>query len=233
MNEYQTARPYAPVAELATEARATFVSRTYAHLCAAIFAFTLIEVYLFKTGLAESIARALLGVSWLIVLGGFVVVSWLASHVAHRTASLPAQYAALAAYVVAEAIIFVPLLFVAQAVAPGVISSAAGATFLGFGGLTAVVFLTRRDFSFLRGVLMWAGIVAALAIVCGVLFSFNLGTWFSVGMIAVAGGAILYDTSNVLHHYPEDRYVGAALELFASVALMFWYVLRLFLGSRR
>ena len=44
--------------------------------------------------------------------------------------------------------------------------------------------------------------------------------------------AILYDTSNVLHHFPEDRYVGAALQLFASVALMFWYVLRLFMSSR-
>jgi FtsH-binding integral membrane protein len=51
-------------------------------------------------------------------------------------------------------------------------------------------------------------------------------------MVALAGGAILYDTSNVLHHYPEDRYVAAALELFASVALMLWYVLRLFLSRR-
>jgi FtsH-binding integral membrane protein len=41
-----------------------------------------------------------------------------------------------------------------------------------------------------------------------------------------------YDTSNVLHHYPEDRYVGAALELFASVAMMLWYVLRLFMSRR-
>ncbi len=60
------------------------------------------------------------------------------------------------------------------------------------------------------------------------LFGFNLGTWFSVAMVGLAGGAILYDTSNILRHFPEDRYVGAALELFASVALMFWYVLRIF-----
>ena len=53
-----------------------------------------------------------------------------------------------------------------------------------------------------------------------------------LAMVAFAGAAILYDTSNVLRHYPEDRYVAASLELFASTALMFWYVLRL-LSSRR
>ena len=64
----------------------------------------------------------------------------------------------------------------------------------------------------------------------GLPFGFELGTWFSVAMVAFAGAAILYDTSNVLHHYPEDRYVAGALQLFASVALMFWYVLRLFMS---
>ncbi|HTI99948.1 MAG TPA: Bax inhibitor-1 family protein, partial [Dongiaceae bacterium] len=106
-------------------------------------------------------------------------------------------------------------------------------TFIGFTGLTLIVFLTRKDFSFLRGLLFWGGIVALTAIVGGVLFGFQLGTFFSVAMVALAGAAILYDTSNVLHHYPADRHVAAALELFASVALMFWYVLRLFLSSRR
>jgi FtsH-binding integral membrane protein len=51
-------------------------------------------------------------------------------------------------------------------------------------------------------------------------------------MVALAGGAILFDTSNVLHRYPTDRHVAAALALFASVALMFWYVLRIFMATR-
>jgi FtsH-binding integral membrane protein len=58
----------------------------------------------------------------------------------------------------------------------------------------------------------------------------TLGTWFSVAMVALAGASILYDTSNIIHHYRDDRYVGAALELFASVAMMFWYLLRLFMS---
>lgn len=220
------------VNELDAQSRGTFVSRTYAHLFGAVSAFILIEVFFFKTGLAPMIARGLLGVSWLLVLGGFVVVSWLASRTAHLARSKAAQYIALGCYVIAESIIFVPLLYIADKVAPGAITSAATVTFLAFAALTAVVFLTGKDFSFLRGLLCWGGIIALALIGGGVIFGFHLGTYFSVAMVAFAGAAILYDTSNILHHYPEDRYVAAALELFASVALLLWYVLRLFLSRR-
>ncbi len=221
-----------PVSELGVDVRGAFITRTYTHLLGSIGAFTLIEIYLFSTGLAHSIAQVMLGGSWLIVLGGFMVVSWIATHLAQSSQSMGAQYGALAGFVVAEAIVFVPLLFMAQEVAPGVIENAATLTLVGFAGLTAVAFQTRRDFSFLGGILRWGFIAALVLIVGSVLFGFNLGVLFSVAMIVLAGGAILYDTSNVLHHYPEDRHVGAALQLFASVALLFWYVLRLLMSMR-
>ena len=217
------------------DSRARFIMRTYNHLFGALALFTLIEVFLFKTGLADAIAVSLLGTSygWLLVMGGFMLVGWLASSTAANSRSLPAQYAALAGYVAAESIIFVPLLYVAERFAPSTIRSAAAVSLLGFGGLTAIVFVTRKDFSFLRGVLMWAGIAALLLIVASVIFGFQLGTFFSVAMIAFAGAAILYDTSNVLRNFPEDRYVAASLQLFASVALLFWHVLRLFMSAQR
>jgi uncharacterized protein len=230
---YQDVYPDRMTAIADANRRATFVSRTYAHLTGAIFLFALIEIVLFQTGVAVRIAQALLGVSWLVVLGGFMLVGWLASHAAGRSMSMGVQYLALLAFVVAEAIIFVPLLFIANQVAPGVISSAATVTFLGFAGLTAVAFITRKDFSFLRGLLFWGFVVALVLIVASVIFGWHLGTWFSVGMVGFAGAAVLYDTSRILHHYPEDRYVAAALALFGSVALMFWYVLQLFLAARR
>ena len=151
--------------------------------------------------------------------------------------SLGSQYLALVAFVAAEAIIFIPLLFVANAYSQqtdgsNVIASAAGTTILGCAGLTVVAFVTRKDFSFLRSFLMWGGIVALLLIVASMLFGFQMGTWFSVAMIGFAGAAVLYDTSNVLHHYEEDRYVAASLQLFSSVALMFYYVLMLFTSRR-
>jgi FtsH-binding integral membrane protein len=220
-----------PVEALGVNARATFIVRTYTHLLLAILGFVLIEVFFFTSGLARPMAEAMLGVNWLLVLGGFMVVSWLASRAAHTARSKGAQYAALAGFVVAEAIIFVPLLFIAQYYADGgVIESAAMVTLVGFGALTGIVFWTRKDFSFLGAILKWAMVLALAAIVGAVAFGFELGTWFSLAMVGLAGAAILYDTSNVLHHYPEDRYVAAALQLFASVALMFWYVLRLFMS---
>jgi FtsH-binding integral membrane protein len=211
-------------------ARVDFITKTYNHLMGAIVAFVGLELLIFGSGWAEPIAQTMLGGSWLLVLGAFMVVGFIASRVAAEAETLPAQYAALAGYVVAEAIIFIPLLYMAEKFAGGVIQSAAIVTLMAFAGLTAVVFVTRKDFSFLRSVVLYGGVLALVAIVAGLLFGFQLGTWFSVAMVGLAGAAILYDTSNVLHHYPQTRYVGAALSLFASVALMFWYVLSLFMG---
>lgn len=215
------------------EERGTFIVRVYGHLLAAIGAFTLLEVWLFKAGLAEGIAKALLGVNWMLVLGGFMVAGWLARGLASRARTTAAQYLGLGLYVVAQGIIFVPMLYIAEYYSGGgVIRSAAILTVLGFVGLTVVVFQTRKDFSFLGGMLRWGGILALLAIVGGVFFGLELGTWFSLAMVALAGGAVLYDTSNIIRYWPNDRYVGAALELFASVALMFWYILRLLMSRR-
>lgn len=229
--------PYAyaespPVAQLSVSARASFIARTYLHLFGAILAFTLLEVALFMTGWAERIASGMLGMHWGLVLGAFVIVSWIASRAAHTARSVAAQYAALAAFVVAEALVFVPLLWIAHTQVPGAISFAAAITLGGFAVLTFVVFWTRKDFSFLRTFLVWAGILALGLIVVSFFTSLQLGLWFSGAMVLVAGASVLYDTSNVLHHFPEDRHVGASLELFASVALLFWYVLRLVMSSR-
>ncbi len=213
-------------------ARERFIGKTFNHLGGAILAFTAIEVALFKSGLADIIAKAMLSMSWLVVIGAFMLIGWLASRAAHTVTSLTAQYAALAIYVFAEAIIFVPILSIANKVAPGAIANAGLITVLATVALVMVAYVSRKDFSFLGAILKWAAIVALILIVGGVIFGFQLGVFFSVAMIAFAGAAILYDASNVIHHYPEDRYVGAALELFASVALMFWYVLRLLIALR-
>lgn len=231
-NRYDVNSLPIPIGQRDTATRAAFISKTYNHLMAAIVGFTLFEVWLFTSGLAEPIAQTLLGGSWLIVLGGFILVSWVATRVAHTSESIGAQYAALAGFVVFEGIIFVPLLYTANTSFPGVIQNAAFVTMAGFAGLTAVAFITRKDFSFLRSAMMFGGIIAMVAIVSSVIFGFQLGTFFSVAMVGLAGASILYDTSNILRDYPEDRYVGAALQLFASVAMMFWYVLRIFMSSR-
>ncbi len=230
-DDFRTTPSFSP--EEAATQRGVFIMKVYGHLVGAIALFTLIEVYFFKSGLALSISKVLLGVNWLLVMGGFMVAGWLARSMAAKAGGIGTQYFGLALYVLAQSIIFAPMLYIANNyTGGGVIQSAAVITLLGFAGLTAVVFTTRKDFSFLGSMLRWGGVMALVAIVGAVLFGFELGTWFSVAMIALAGGAILHDTSNILRYWPNDRYVGASLELFASVALMFWYVLRLLMSRR-
>jgi FtsH-binding integral membrane protein len=232
---YRAEFPPDAVWHAGVETRASFIVRTYMHLFAAIVGFTLIQIVIFTSGSAKGITETLLTLpgGWLLVLGGFMLVSWIASRVAFAAKSVASQYAALGAFIIAEAIIFVPMLYIAGTYYPGVITSAAGVTLVGFAMLTFVAFKTRRDFSFLRGLLMWGSLCALGLIVAAVIFGFTLGPVFSVAMIAFAGAAILYDTSNVLHHYPADKHVSAALQLFASVALLFWYVLRLLMSLSR
>ena len=208
------------------DTRSTFITKTYMHLLGAVLAFIGIEYVLLNNPAAQEFGDKLTG-SWMIVLGAYMVVSWVASYAAHRIENKAVQYLALAAYVVVNALIFLPLLMIARGVGPDVIFQAAMITLSAFFGLTAIAFLTRKNFSFLRGILMFGGILALVLIACSFIFGLTLGVWFSVAMVALAGGMILYDTSNIIHEYPETMYIGAALSLFASLSTLFWYVLRL------
>lgn len=214
------------------DARAEFIVKTYTHLLGAIVAFIAIETLLLMSPLAETMTRMMTGgYAWLAVLGAFIGVSYLANHWATSATSLKMQYAGLGLFVVAEAVIFLPLLFVASRFGgEGVIPTAGLATVVVFTGLTAVVFYTRKNFSFLGPFLGIAGMVALGVIVCSILFGFNLGILFTVLMIGFACAYILYDTSRILHEYHIGQHVAASLALFASVALLFWYILRLFMS---
>ena len=229
MEQWDT-EPDRAVEFLDVDTRAEFITKTYLHLAGAIGAFVGL-IYIFTQN--DALARGLASQP-LLVFGGLVVGGWIASSVAHRVQSLPLQYLCLAAYTALEALFFTPLLYILvhrTNGGPELLTAAAGTTLFAFAGLTAIAFMTRKDFSFLRGVLAFVGICAFAAIIGGLIFGYSLGLWFTVGMIAFAGAAILYDTSNIIHHYPKDRYVGASLQLFASVTLLFWYVIRLFMSS--
>jgi FtsH-binding integral membrane protein len=225
-----------PVATLEADVRGAFLVRVYQHLLAAVVAFVLFEVLLFATGLAETIYDLVAGSSgaWLLVLGGFMLVNWLATSAAHDILNPSRQYTGLFGLAAAEALIFAPFLYYVFNVEGGgavTVGSAAVVTALGFAGLSVVGLVTRKDLSFLRPLLLWAGVMALVLILAAVLFGLELGVWFSLAMIGLAGASILYQTQNILRRYPEEAYVGAAVQLFASVMLLFWYVLRLF--SRR
>ncbi len=223
----------APVSSLAVEDRSEFIWKCYAHVVGAIFALIAVEYYLFTSGVAGAIAGTMMQ-SPIAVMIGFVGLSWAAGHMAHRLESTAAQYAAFAAFVVLWAIMFVPILGMAmvygQQRGVNIIEDAALVTVFGCAALIATVMITRKDFSFLRGVMVWGFFIAIGLVVASLALGFHLGTWFSVGMIGFAGVAVLYDTSNIMHHYPQDKYVAASMALFASIAMMFFYILRLFMN---
>lgn len=217
-----------PVSRLDASAQRAFMARVYAHLLLAIGMLVGLEYLLFTSGIAEAFVGLVIDTNWLLVLGGFMVASWLAQR-ATWARSRGVQYAGLFGLVAAYALIFTPLLWVAVATQPGAIGLAAVVTLVGFVALSGIAITTAVDFSFLRSLVMWGGLVALGLIVLGVVAGLELGTWFSVGMIALAGGAVLYDTQRIHQSLPSGREVGAAASLFGSVAMMFYYVLRLFL----
>lgn len=228
--------PFTVASEASASDRATFIRKTYLHLAGAILAFIGLESYFLNASWAPGLVQTMMGgrFSWLIVLGAFMGVSWIADKWARSNASPGKQYLGLGLFVVAEAIIFLPLLFIATYYSsPDVIPMAGIITGLLFAGLTATAFITRKDFSFMKGILTIGGFVAMGVIVCSMIFGFNLGLFFSGAMVLFAGGSILYTTSNIIHHYRTDQHVAAALSLFSGVMLLLWYVIRILMAARR
>jgi FtsH-binding integral membrane protein len=238
--EYLADNAYARFGDLAIDAtvdsRKTFIRKTYAHLTAAIYGLVLIEFLYFQvlplSDWVPNLFQQRFG--WLALFGGYMLVSYIAERWARSNTSLGVQYAGLAAYVFAFSVILCPLLWIANQFAFRIgggtynpITVAAIATLAVFGLLTAIVFVSRKDFSFLGPILGISGLLIFGAILLGAFGLLNLGTGFCMLLVVFASGAILYDTSNVLHHYRTEQYVAAALALFASVGILFWYILQI------
>jgi len=218
-------------ADAAVVERTAFIRRTYAHLAGAILAFVGLEWFVLSTPtLYEPMIQTMVGGqwSWLIVIIVFMAAGWVAQSWANNATSPAMQYAGLGLYTLAWVVMFVPLLYFAERYGgANVIPTAGLLTTIIFVGLTGFVFISKADFSFLRGFLA-VGMLGAMGfILASILMGFSLGLVFTSAMITLMAGYILYDTSNVLHHYRTDQHVAAALKLFASVAMLFWYVVQL------
>lgn len=218
------------VANATETERANFIKRTYVHLAGAIAAFALVETLLLQSGIANSFVAMLAGSkwSWLLVLGAFMLVSTVANNWAHSGMSREKQYMGLGLFVVAEAVIFMPLIYMALMRDPSgtLLQNAAIVTAALVGGLTFTAFSTKINFSFMGRFLMIGGFVALGMIVASMLFGFSLGLWFSGAMIIFAAASVLYSTSNIIHEYHTEQHVAASLALFSSVGLLFWYILQ-------
>lgn len=211
------------------DTRQRFIRKTYLHLAAAIALFAVLETIMVQMNLHIAALKLLSSIGswgWL----GVIVLYGFASNAMHRKAlqsiSLSSQYIAWAVGILLFALLILPIIGMAWMHAPKVLENAAVVTGALVVGLTAVVLTTGKDFSFLRPALTIGGIVAIGFIIASIAFGLSLGLFFSGAMIVFASGAILYETSQIQHHYHESQYVGASLSLFASVGMLFWYVLQ-------
>jgi len=233
-NQFQQFENKLLVSDLSDEVRVAFYKKTYAHVAGGVLVFILFEWLLLQSDTIVNFALSMTqGWRWLIMLGGFMFITNYAEGMALKTKDKNKQYLAYGLYILAQAFIFVPLIYIAMFYMDSgaeLLNQAAIITLSLFTGLTAVVFLTRKDFSFLRTGLTVGFFIALGLIVAGAIFGFNLGLWFSVGMCLLAGGAILYQTSNLINKYAVEEYIPASLGLFASLMLLFWYVLQIFMS---
>lgn len=214
--------------------RVAFYKKTYAHVAVGVLVFIAFEYLLLQSEVIVNFALSMTqGMKWLLMLGGFMLVTTYAERMTMKTQDKNKQYLAYGLYIFAEAFIFVPLIYIAAFYmdsGPELLNQAAIVTLALFTGLSVVVFLTKKDFSFLKTGLTIGFFIAIGLIVAGMLFGFNLGLWFSVAMCLLAGGSILYQTSNLVNKYSTEDYIPAALGLFASLMLLFWYVLSIFMS---
>jgi hypothetical protein len=223
-------------AESSTNERIDFIKQTYLHLGGAIIACVGLTTMLFNSEFGQRFAMSM-AQNWLMVIVMFMVGGWVASKWAYSGGSAAKQYLGLGLYVVLEAFIFMPLLMVvkAKAAAQGVevsslIGSAGVITTITFGGLSLFALTSKKDFAFLGGMLRMLLFVAIGFVIASVVFGFSIGNFFAAAMVALMGGFVLYDTSNIMRRYPIGSHVAASLSLFATIATMFYYVLIMVTG---
>lgn len=214
--------------------RTAFYKKTYGHVAGGVLAFVLFEYLLLQSdALVEFMLSMTQGYKWLLLLGGFMLITTYAESTAMKTADKNKQYLAYGIYILAQAVIFVPMIYIAAIYMDSgaeILQQAALVTLALFTGLTAVVMLTNKDFSFLKAGLTIGFFIALGLIIAGIIFGFDLGLWFSGAMCVLAAGSILYQTSQIVNKYSTDDYIPAALGLFASLMLLFWYILRIFMS---
>jgi len=233
--------PYAatssmPAAFAEANERATFLRKVYTLLLFGVLGFA---ATLWAAGnvpvvhdLAMRIGQLIYGSKFgvLIYIAVFMGGSWAVHAVAETK---PINAIAYAAWVVVLGLLIAPIvLIISSTHGPDIVSQASLLTAVTFGGLTAVVFYTGKDFSFLRGVLGLGCMLLVGASIAGLIFGFTLGLWGSVAAVAIFAGYILYDTSAVMQRLPTTMAMTGAIMLFTDVVLLFKNILLLLARNR-
>ena len=237
------------VADAPAADRAAFFRRTYGLVAIGFAAFAALLAIFFvgfdqRSGIAYALfaglgamTKSLGGWSILLVMLAFWGATTVAQSMAFNRASRGAQYAGLGLYVVLEALIFIPLIGYVILSTKGNASSVllpAGIVTAGMiGGLTALVFMTNLDFSFLKVAIILGSFAVLAIVIVAAIAGLSLGAWFSIAMIVLMASVILYQTNEIKNTLETDQHVAAAFILFSSFVTLLFYVIRFFAGGRR
>jgi FtsH-binding integral membrane protein len=224
-------------ADAAVSERVAFIKKTYLHVAGSLVALTVMLAALVNFVPNEFLNKIFGRGSYagpLVIFIGFIAISYAARSMAQGHKPIGMQYLGLGLYSAALAFVLWPAIWVCTNVAQysGVLGQAVILTLALAGGLTVSVLVTKIDFSFMRSALCVLSFVAIAAMFAGFVFQFDLGLLFSIAMVVLLGGFILYNTSNVLHHYGTHEYVAAALEIFSSIVVMFSWILDIMMRGR-
>ncbi len=212
--------------------RAGFIRRTYAHVAMAVTATAAFVAFLLAVGAGPVLLSFLTGgmINMLIFMGLFIGTGILADNWAKSGQTITMHYLALFGYAFVQAVVVTPAIYIAVLYKPAAIWDALLATSALVAGLSWIAFTTKRDFSFMGPFLRIGSFIALAVIFAGVIFGFSIGLVGIGAIILLAAGFVLNDTSNIIHHYQEHQHVAAALSLYASIALMFRFILQFFIG---
>jgi modulator of FtsH protease len=215
-------------ARAGVEERMSFVRKVYALFFAAtLFAIVGVGVGFAFPALMISVARH----PWLTF---FVLIGGVMGAQAVRLVPV-VNLVALFAFTTLTGVIISPLIAIYTQLNPASILQAGVLTIGIFGGLTAYVVISKKDFSFMRGMVVTGLIVVFLA---GVLNLFIVGSSalafaISCAALLLFSGFVLYDTSNIIRRYPVNEYVAGALSLYLDAFNIFLALLHILNAGRR
>lgn len=222
----------------AVNARMAFVRKTYAHLLAELAGVALIVTLAVRTPVLAELAVRMM-VRWYLPLLALFGISLVTRRMLEGHRSIAVQYAAAGIWVFFFGLFITPLALVAKHLTGSyaVLGEAAILTGCAFTGLTAYVFFTKKDFSFMRGAL-WMGSLLLLGVgIVAMAFGGGLGGGGSIAYSAfgvlLMGGWVLHDTSKVLHHRHVSEYVAGSVDLLVDFVYMFIHIASILLNSRR
>jgi modulator of FtsH protease len=182
---------------------------------------------LFSAGIATAtLALELPAPGLIITLAGYLGLLYAVHKLQNRGWALPAVFAltGFMGYTLG------PLLTHSLALPGGAqtVTLALGATGATFLALSSYVLMTRRDFSFMGGLLFMGLVIALIAGIAAMVFEMPaLGLAVSAMVALLSAGLILFETSRIVNG-GETNYVMATVSLYVSVFNLFISLLSLF-----